>query len=156
MGILYILYTTFTSVLFVLLLPAFWIYSRVTGRYAKHFRERLGFLSPGTVRNLSGAPRIWVHAVSLGEIKVAASIINALKSLMPNCAPIVSTITESGRELAEDTFGTEGFANLLVDSIRDLLVRIADQKRGSHLMGKQHGHVRCPQIERGHRDPVLP
>jgi len=41
----------------------------------------------------------------MGEVRVAASIINALKQIMPNCSLIVSTTTESGRNLALDTFG---------------------------------------------------
>ncbi|MBW2144862.1 MAG: 3-deoxy-D-manno-octulosonic acid transferase [Deltaproteobacteria bacterium] len=104
---LYISYTILTSMLFILLLPAFWLYTRVTGRYTGHLNERLGFVSPETVQNISGHPRIWIHAASLGEVKVAASIIDALKHLMPDCSLILSTITESGRKLAEDTFGRD-------------------------------------------------
>ncbi len=105
MRILYIPYTILTSLLFIVLLPAFRLYSRVTGRYAEHFRERLGVVPHETVKSLSGYPRIWIHAVSLGEVKVAASIINALNRVIPNCSPIISTFTESGRKLAEETFG---------------------------------------------------
>ncbi|MBW1850940.1 MAG: 3-deoxy-D-manno-octulosonic acid transferase [Deltaproteobacteria bacterium] len=107
MGILLILYTILTSMLLVLLLPAFWIYTRMTGRHAKHFKERLGLVPSHVIQNLSGHPRIWIHAVSLGEIKVAASIINALMNVRPNCSIILSTITESGRGMAEETFGQE-------------------------------------------------
>jgi len=107
MKILYFPYTILTGALFMFLFPAFWIYSRVTGRYAQHLKERLGFVHPEAVQNLSGHPRIWIQAVSLGEIKVAASIIEALKQVIPGCSLILSTTTEHGRKLAEETFGEE-------------------------------------------------
>jgi len=57
------------------------------------------------VQTLSGSPRIWIHAASLGEIKVAISIIKVLRKILPACSVIVSTGTEHGRELAIETFG---------------------------------------------------
>ena len=54
---------------------------------------------------LSGEPRIWIHAVSLGEIKVADSIINSLNEQMPGCSVVLSTTTEHGRDLAAELFG---------------------------------------------------
>jgi 3-deoxy-D-manno-octulosonic-acid transferase len=104
---LYCPYTILTSALFIFLFPAFWIYSLVTGRYAQHLKERLGFVPPEVVQNFSGHPKIWIQAVSLGEVKVAASIIEALRRVMPNCSLILSTTTEHGRKLAEETFGKE-------------------------------------------------
>jgi len=52
------------------------------------------------VQLLSGSPRIWMHAVSLGEVRVAASIINALRAIMPRCSVILSTTTQHGRAFA--------------------------------------------------------
>ncbi len=68
-------------------------------------KERLGHIPPKLVQTLSGSPRIWIHAVSLGEVKVADSIINALRQILPACSVIVSTTTKHGRELATETFG---------------------------------------------------
>ena len=107
MKILYGPYTILTGSLFTLLFPAFWIYTRMTGRYGQHLKERLGFVPPEAVQSLSGSPRIWIHAVSLGEVKVAASIIKALRGMMPSCSFILSTITEHGRKLARETFEDE-------------------------------------------------
>jgi 3-deoxy-D-manno-octulosonic-acid transferase len=57
------------------------------------------------VQTLSGSPRVWIHAVSLGEVKVAVPIIKALRQILPACSVIVSTVTEHGRKLATETFG---------------------------------------------------
>jgi len=107
MSVLYWIYMVFTSGLFLLLFPFFLLYTRVTGRYSHHLRERLGFMPLEAVQRLFGRPRIWIHAVSLGEVKVAGSIIRALKHIMPGCSIIISSMTEHGRNLARETFGEE-------------------------------------------------
>jgi len=105
MNILYGAYTLLTSSLFLSCLPPFWIYTRLSGRYGENLKERLGFVPTGLARALSGSPRIWVHAASLGEVKVADSIIKALRGILPGCSVMVSTATKHGRELAAEAFG---------------------------------------------------
>lgn len=104
---LYGAYTLLGGGLVMSCLPPFLIYSRLSGRYRENLKERLGCLSPRLVRGLSGSPRIWLHAVSLGEVKVAASIVKALGRIIPTCSVIVSTTTEHGRELARETFADD-------------------------------------------------
>ena len=127
-SILYGPYIILGSALFTFLFPAFWLYSRITGRYRRHLGERLGFVPHGAVRRLSKHPRIWIHAVSLGEVQVAASIIEALKRIMPGCSLIVSTVTEHGRDLAVKIFGEEipvVYAPVdLIGSVRIALSRV--------------------------------
>ena len=129
MRILYLPYTVLFSLFFVVLVPAFWVYSRITGRYTGNFNERLGCIPDHVLSRLSGRPRIWIHAVSLGEVKVAAAIINDLKRIRPECSMIVSTTTESGRDMAHETFGTEIpviYAPIdFVGSVRNALLRIS-------------------------------
>ncbi|MDY6971577.1 MAG: 3-deoxy-D-manno-octulosonic acid transferase [Thermodesulfobacteriota bacterium] len=79
----------------------------MTGRYTRNLKERLGFVPAKKVQGLPGRPRIWIHSVSLGEVKVAAAIIDALRRIMPDCSLVVSTITEHGRKLAGETFGED-------------------------------------------------
>jgi len=107
MSVLYWIYMVFTSGLFLLLFPFFLLYTRLTGHYSHHLRERLGFIPLEAVKRLTGRPRIWIHAVSLGEVKVAGSIIGALRHIMPGCSIIISSMTEHGRNLARETFGEE-------------------------------------------------
>jgi 3-deoxy-D-manno-octulosonic-acid transferase len=107
MKILYGTYTMLTTGVFLSCFPPFWVYSRLSGRYANHLRERLGFVPLKLAETLSGSPRIWVHAVSLGEVKVAASIIEALREILPDCSVLLSTMTKHGRELAQESFGRD-------------------------------------------------
>ncbi|MDZ7698392.1 MAG: 3-deoxy-D-manno-octulosonic acid transferase [Deltaproteobacteria bacterium] len=74
----------------------------VTGRYASHFLERLGRIPHDRRQALSGRPRIWIHAVSLGEVRVAGSLIDTLKQELPACRVILSTTTAHGREMAKE------------------------------------------------------
>lgn len=104
MSILYGAYTIATCGLFMSCLLPFWIYTRLSGRHGKDLGERLGFVPPKLWQTHSGSPRIWIQAVSLGEVKVAVPIISALRRILPACSVILSTTTEHGRQLARDTF----------------------------------------------------
>ncbi|MGD2125915.1 MAG: 3-deoxy-D-manno-octulosonic acid transferase [Desulfobacteraceae bacterium] len=70
-------------------------------------RERLGFVPLALTHGLKGSARIWVHAVSLGEVKVAVAIIESLRRQIPGCWVMLSTTTEHGRHLAQQTFGED-------------------------------------------------
>jgi 3-deoxy-D-manno-octulosonic-acid transferase len=105
MGLLYTIYIILTGGLFLFLLPFFLIYTGITGRYRRHLKERLGLVPVQALRRMGTGPRIWIHAVSLGEVKAAESIIGELRHIMPSCAILVSTTTEHGRNLAEERLG---------------------------------------------------
>jgi len=107
MSVLYWIYIVLTTGLFLFLSPFFFLYTNITGRYSNHLRERLGFIPLETVQRFTGRPRIWIHAVSLGEVKVAGSITGVLRHIMPDCSIIISSMTEHGRNLARETFGDE-------------------------------------------------
>ncbi len=128
MSLVYGTYIALTSGLFLSCVPAFWIYTRLSGRYRKGFRERLGFVPRALTQRLSGSPRIWIHAVSLGEVKIADPLIRALKRIIPGCSVIISTTTEHGRDLAIETFGEEipvVYAPIdFIGSVRKALLRV--------------------------------
>ncbi len=104
MTLLYAVYLFVTTFLFLLLLPYLLLYIGVTGRYASHLPERFGFIHQRRLLPLTDRPRIWIHAVSLGEVRVAKAVIGALKKQMPVCSVIVSTTTPHGRSLAQELF----------------------------------------------------
>jgi 3-deoxy-D-manno-octulosonic-acid transferase len=47
-------------------------------------------------------PRLWVHAVSVGEVGVAATLLRALPSTLP---VVLTTTTPTGQEVAQRTLG---------------------------------------------------
>ena len=101
---LYAAYAALTSSIFISCFPPFLIYTRLSGRYRKGLKERLGFVPRALAQDPAGSPRIWIHAVSLGEVKVAGPIIDSLRKLMPDCSVILSTTTDHGFALARQIF----------------------------------------------------
>ncbi len=104
MSIFYGIYVVLTSVLFVLALPYLLIFIAVTGKHRDHLGERLGWIPRRSLVKLTGQPRIWLHAVSLGEVKVAEAVIVSLRKKFPGCAVLLSTTTRHGRDLAESIY----------------------------------------------------
>src|SRR6185437_3695911 len=46
----------------------------------------------------SGQPRVWLHAVSVGEVNAAAPLVNALRAQRPDIRWVITTITPTGSE----------------------------------------------------------
>ena len=106
MSLLYKAYATLSSGIFMAGLPPFWLYTRLTGRFRKGLKERLGLFPARELRRLHPSRRIWIHAASLGEVRVARSIMNQLERLVPGCQVILSTNTDHGHDLAHELFDT--------------------------------------------------
>jgi 3-deoxy-D-manno-octulosonic-acid transferase len=47
------------------------------------------------------APRIWIHAVSVGETMAARPVARALRAAMPDCRIALSSTTDTGHETAQ-------------------------------------------------------
>jgi len=106
MSLLYKAYTTLGSGIFMAGLPPFWLYTRLTGRFRRGFKERLGLFPARELRRLHPSRRIWIHAASLGEVRVARSIMNHMEKLFPDSEVILSTNTDHGHDLAHELFDT--------------------------------------------------
>ncbi|MCA9421569.1 MAG: 3-deoxy-D-manno-octulosonic acid transferase, partial [Nitrospira sp.] len=59
--------------------------------------SRLGAI-PAEFRNVQ-KPVIWIHAVSLGEVATIVPLLHAMKERYPQWPLVVSTVTETGREV---------------------------------------------------------
>ena len=68
--------------------------------YWDRFNERFGY----SRINLP-SPSIWVHAVSVGEVQAAASLIRALQDRFPETPVVITTVTPTGAQRAVDLFG---------------------------------------------------
>ncbi len=88
----------------VVLSPAIALYLLYRGirdrRYFHGLRERLGHL-PDSFQS-TGAPGIWLHAVSVGEILSAVELARQLRAERPSVRIFVSTTTLTGRAIAEE------------------------------------------------------
>jgi len=72
------------------------------GRGLPGIRERLASYSPRTRERL-GRMRgpVWIHAVSVGEVLAARPLIEEMRRRFPAKEWVVSTVTPTGREMAE-------------------------------------------------------
>jgi 3-deoxy-D-manno-octulosonic-acid transferase len=70
--------------------------------YWERFEERFGF---GALR--LGVPSIWVHAVSVGEVVAASSLIANLRKRYPEYPIVVTTVTPTGAQRVRDLFGDD-------------------------------------------------
>ena len=72
------------------------------GKYRVGLDERMG--------RLEGVPEgsVWVHAVSVGEVQSASALVRAMKrdASLPAPPCLLSTVTPTGREMAERLIGT--------------------------------------------------
>jgi 3-deoxy-D-manno-octulosonic-acid transferase len=69
------------------------------GKYRHRWQERLGTL-PAALAG-TGAPTLWLHAVSVGEVLSAAPLVALLRREHPDWRLVVSTTTRTGRDMAE-------------------------------------------------------
>ena len=96
------------SLLFYIALPFILLRLLWRGRklptYRQRISERLGFCQlPNT------APVIWLHAVSLGEVKIAVSLMQQLKIQYPNYFFVITSMTVTGSEYIQKYTGQQVF-----------------------------------------------
>ena len=68
---------------------------RLAGRDRRGLSQRLGRVEPGLPHK--DGPRIWMQAVSVGEVHLAAGLLAELKKRRPGLDLVLSTTTETGR-----------------------------------------------------------
>src|SRR5574340_321000 len=73
----------------------------LTGKYRKSLGPKFGRRLPEAASR-KGSPRIWIHAVSVGEVTAAAPIVASLRFRFPEACIVLSTSTETGQEMARN------------------------------------------------------
>ena len=68
-----------------------------TGKYREGYREKLLGLVP---RREGDATCVWIHAVSVGEVNLLATLLKTLRATHPDWQFVVSTTSRTGYELA--------------------------------------------------------
>jgi 3-deoxy-D-manno-octulosonic-acid transferase len=66
------------------------------------YAQKLGFLPWETLEKMEGEPRVWIHAVSLGEVGAVHPLIRELRRVYPGACLMLSTGTESGQKMARE------------------------------------------------------
>ena len=75
-----------------------------TGKYRQSLKARLGFVPSELWQRIEGSPDkkvIWLHAVSVGEMLAASSLLADIRKEFPDHQLIISTTTETGQAIAK-------------------------------------------------------
>ncbi|MEI8294088.1 MAG: 3-deoxy-D-manno-octulosonic acid transferase [bacterium] len=95
-----LLYNLLFPVAVLLMLPGFLVRMIRRGKYRHKFAQRFGIYSPGVREKIANTGRVWIHAVSVGEVNIALKLIQALRDADPSLAFVLSTTTSTGFKLA--------------------------------------------------------
>ena len=113
---MYILYNIILFIAAIIVLPYYLLKIIFTGKYRQSFIQKLGGRQAKIPAGLKEGPRVWIHAVSVGEVTAAAPIVACLKMKRPEVEIIFSTSTETGQKMAHRFIkGTAAFIYFPMD-----------------------------------------
>ena len=93
-----VVYTLLYTLGFGLLSPVFVYKMWKRGKYRENFAQRFGHYAPAVRQSLGhkSGPRVWIQAVSVGEMNLALVLIAALRQRFPQHQMVVTTTTSTG------------------------------------------------------------
>ena len=94
---IYNIFITLFLALGLILFPLVFLFGR---RVWEGILERMGVYPQGLKESLRGVRPIWVHAVSVGEVRSAACLTRQIKAKFPHRKILLSTVTRSGMRTA--------------------------------------------------------
>ena len=117
------MYLVYTFLLYAGLLLTLPWYAFKFRKYAPTLKDRLGFLQIPILQR-----SVWVHAVSVGEVKSVRKLVEKLRLSHVGQPLVLTTITPAGQELAQSTEGLADYVFFfpldLPGSIRRTLDRV--------------------------------
>jgi 3-deoxy-D-manno-octulosonic-acid transferase len=105
MNLSYPVYRLLTTLGSPVLVPVVWVHHRLHGDDFQRFFQRMGMYPRAVAGVLGGRPRIWIHAVSVGEVGVAAAVAKSLRKQCPHGSIALSTLREQGLARARELLG---------------------------------------------------
>lgn len=95
-----LLYNLLFPIVLLVMLPGFALRMIRRGKYRHKFWQRFAIYSEGVERKIAGTGRVWIHAVSVGEVNIALKLIQTLREDDPGMEFVLSTTTSTGFKLA--------------------------------------------------------
>jgi len=96
----FLIYNIMFPVILLVMAPYFLFRMGRRGGYAKGFIQRLGWYDAELRARLVERPRIWIHAVSVGETYVALRFMEEWRQVRPDAAFVMSVNTSTAHALA--------------------------------------------------------
>ncbi|MDA0991436.1 MAG: 3-deoxy-D-manno-octulosonic acid transferase [Verrucomicrobia bacterium] len=104
---MWLLYNLAFAAVYILMMPRFLWRMRHRGGYRKDFWQRLGCYDAATRAALTQHRRIWIHAVSVGEVFVALRYLDGLRAQDPGRRFLLTTTTSTGHQVAKARLGRD-------------------------------------------------
>jgi len=92
--------------------------------YWRGLGERLG-----RGRAKAAAPSLWVHAVSVGEVQAAATLVNSFIQRYPSTPVMITTMTPTGQDRAVALFGDKVLHSFVPYDLPSAVRRFFDRAR---------------------------
>ncbi len=97
---IYWVYNSLLSLLLILSLPFILLALLFTRGIRVGFLERVGFYPRRVKDALLGSRPVWIHAVSVGEVRAANSLVIEIRKRFPDRKILLSTFTRAGYRMA--------------------------------------------------------
>lgn len=104
---IWLIYNLLFPVLFLVMLPYFLLRMCQRGGYAKGFMQRLGVYDAALKARINERPRVWVHAVSVGETYVALRFMEEWRQVKPEIGFVMTVNTSTAHTLATKALNKE-------------------------------------------------
>lgn len=118
------LYTLLLYLSMPLILARLWWRGRREPGYRRHVAERFGRYKFGAERAV-----VWVHAVSVGEVRAAAPLVRALMEARPDHQLLVTCMTSAGRDAVKQVYGETVLAGFLPYDLPHAMQRLLERFR---------------------------
>jgi 3-deoxy-D-manno-octulosonic-acid transferase len=92
------LYNILFTIAFIASSPYYFLRLWRRGNWVSGFGQRFGHYDSKFKQAITNRHRLWLHAVSVGEVNVCTQLIRALEPRLPNIKIVVSTTTTTGME----------------------------------------------------------
>lgn len=73
-------------------------------RYSYGLEQRLGLYNENLLPEIQCQRRLWLHAASVGEVRAAVIVADALLQTIPGLSVVLTTTTEQGNKVAKKLF----------------------------------------------------
>jgi len=95
------------DLLFIFFAILYFPYVIIRRKWHNGFWARLGFFSRELQARLGSGGKVWIHAVSVGEVIAVAGIFAKIRERYPQHGMVVTVVTQTGYRVAQSKFGTE-------------------------------------------------
>ena len=105
MNIYHFIYAALPMLAAPIAIPVMWCHAKGDLQKRSILKQRLGVAEAHCAQTFKGSPKIWLHAVSVGEVKAAELIVEALAKIHPGVGFLITTTTATGQHEANQRLG---------------------------------------------------